>query len=56
MYADDLLLRIYQQQERELEQRLVRRLAAETRRKPARERHGHHLRLAIRAHRGARGA
>lgn len=53
MYADDLFLKVYQQQERELEQRLVRRLAAQGRKAPVRARHSHHLRLAVRPHRGA---
>lgn len=52
MYADDLFLRVYQQQERELEQRLLRRLAAQGRRSAGR-RHGHAHRVALRAHRTA---
>lgn len=53
MYADDLFLRVYQQQQRELEQRLRRRLAAQGRRTRDRARPTHHLRLAIRPHRSA---
>jgi hypothetical protein len=53
VYADDLFLRVYQQQQRELEQRLRRRLAAQGRRTRDRARPTHHLRLAIRPHRSA---
>lgn len=53
MYADDLFLRVYQQQERELEQRLLRRLAAQGRRPSARGRHGHAHRISLRGHRTA---